>query len=128
MLRVLMMAAALALVGCAQQPKTVWIRTDGQTGFTNPALAQQFEVDKTICEGEMSKANMSGAQFCRGLVDCVGQSVARSEGMAVVGKGCMAQRGYISVLETEAEAKAAELRAAAAPPPAVVQAQPARRR
>lgn len=121
--------AGVVLAGCAQQPKVVWLRTDGQLTRNNPALATQFEVDKTVCEGETQKANLSGAQFCRGFGDCLAQSIERNQGMATVARGCMAQRGYMLVPEAEAEAKAAELRVqasppvAAAPPPA-----PARRR
>lgn len=104
--------AAITLVACQQTVKNLWVRTDGQTVKDNPALASQFEVDKVVCEGEMSKANLSGTQFCRGIIDCASQSVARSEAVMVVAKGCMAQRGYILVPETEAEAKSAEFRRA----------------
>ena len=62
----------------------IWLRTDGQSGRTNPALAQQFETDKASCMDQ-------------------GQ----------VNQLCMAHRGYILVPESQAEAKAAELRAAA---------------
>lgn len=113
--------AALAFVcACAPQIKNTWIRADGQRGMGNPALAQQFEMDKTICEGEMQKANLAGSAACYGLANCVGVAVARDQSMGVVGKGCMAQRGYVLVPEDQAEAKAAELRliAASQQPPA----------
>lgn len=63
----------------------IWLRTDGQSGRTNPALAQQFEADKASCSDQ-------------------GQ----------VNQLCMTHRGYILVPENQVEAKAAELRAAAA--------------
>ncbi|MCP4381539.1 MAG: hypothetical protein GY798_09015, partial [Hyphomicrobiales bacterium] len=63
----------------------IWLRTDGQSGRTNPALAQQFEADKASCSD-------------RGQVNQL----------------CMTHRGYVLVPESQAEAKAAEFRAAAA--------------
>lgn len=110
---VLLGACALALGSCAAKPQVemVNIRTDGQEIRGNPALQAQFEIDKSICEGEMSKANMGGAQFCRGIVDCAVQGQQRSDGMQVVGKGCMAERGYVRVPEDEREARMAAFRA-----------------
>ena len=106
-------ALALVLASCAVKPevKMVNIRTDGQSIRGNPALVQQFEIDKAICEGEMSKANMGGTQFCRGIIDCAAQSQQRGQGMQVVGRGCMAERGYIYVPESEMEERLAALRA-----------------
>ena len=63
----------------------IWLRTDGQSGRNNPALAQQFEIDKASCTD-------------RGQVNQL----------------CMTHRGYILVPQSQVEAKAAELRAAAA--------------
>ena len=82
---------ALALGACATTnpaPRSeigVWVRTDGQSGRTNPALAQQFEADRAAC-------------MFAGEPD----------------RNCMAGRGYVLVPQSQAEAKAAELRAAAA--------------
>lgn len=88
----MIVASAALLAGCmstgsVQQTagnQGIWLRTDGQSGRTNPALAQQFEVDRASCTDQ-------------------GQ----------VNQLCMAHRGYILVPESQAEAKAAELRAAA---------------
>lgn len=63
----------------------IWLRTDGQSGRDNPVLAQQFETDKASCTD-------------RGQVNQL----------------CMTHRGYILVPQSQVEAKAAELRAAAA--------------
>ena len=86
--------AALMLTGCAGPiaesggisgvVKGVWLRTDGQSGRDNPAIAQQFEVDKAAC--------MAGAEPDR---------------------TCMAARGYVLVRADQAESRAAQLRAAA---------------
>ena len=87
--------AALMLVGCAGPiaesggvsatgvVEGVWLRTDGQSGRDNPAIAQQFEVDKAAC--------LAGAEPDR---------------------TCMAARGYVLVRADQAEARAAQLRAA----------------
>lgn len=113
-------ACVLVLTSCAVKPevKMVNIRTDGQSIRGNPALTQQFEIDKAICEGEVSKANLGGTQLCRGIVDCAVQSEQRGQGLTVVGRGCMAQRGYIYVPEPEMDERLAALRAAQ-PRPAV---------
>jgi hypothetical protein len=88
--------AVLALAGCAGPiaesggaaapavVEGVWLRTDGQSGRDNPAIAQQFEVDKAAC--------MAGTEPDR---------------------TCMAARGYVLVRADQAEARAAQLRAAA---------------
>jgi hypothetical protein len=60
----------------------VWLRTDGQSGRDNPALAAQFESDKAAC-------TVSGG----------------------IQRACMTQRGYILVPQEQAAATAAQLRA-----------------
>ena len=90
-------ALGLALVGCADpnaaaldtglSPTTVkgiWLRTDGQSGRDNPAIAEQFSADKAACATVLD-----------------------------VDRACMAERGYLLVPESQVETKAAELRAAA---------------
>lgn len=111
---------ALVLMSCATtpRPQNLWVRTDGQSTRDTPALASQFEVDRTICEGEMQKANLSGAQYCRGLADCIVSGAARGDAMATVGKGCMAQHGYILMPEDQVEGYRATMLATAAPAPA----------
>lgn len=109
---------AIALFGCATKPEVqmVWMRADGQRVGSNPALQSQFELDKIACNGEMQKAGLSGTQFCRSGVDCAIASSVRGNQMEAVGKGCMADRGYLYVSVDEAEAR---MSAMATPPPAV---------
>ena len=105
---------ALALIGCA--PHMIYLRADGVPPASDPVLQQQFEVDRTICDGELQKG--------------AGQTPVR---------GCMAERGYVLVKEDEVAAKSQELAAIAAekarreaaavappppPPPAHVVAKP----
>jgi hypothetical protein len=96
--------AALVLSGCAgptvaptvgygmlpapPAEKEIWLRTDGQSGKNNPTIAQQFAADKAACGNGID-----------------------------VDRGCMAQRGYLLVAESQVETKAAELRAAASSTP-----------
>lgn len=94
-MKIIVIAAMTALLAaCASTAGTgttsgsnrgIWLRTDGQSGRNNPALAQQFEADKAACSDQ-------------------GQ----------VNQLCMTHRGYILVPENQVEAKAAELRAQAA--------------
>lgn len=105
----------LALASCVTQPSVpnVWVRTDGQTIRESAALVQQYEVDRTVCEGEMQKANLSGTQFCRGVGDCMVSSIERNSSLAIVAKGCMAQKGYVLMPEDQAEAYKETARATA---------------
>ncbi len=59
----------------------------------------------------MSRANLGGTQFCRGIVDCAVQGAERGQSLQVVGKGCMASHGYIQVPEPEMDYRLAEIRA-----------------
>jgi hypothetical protein len=92
----LSMLVAVALAGCnstrmgSTGPSAapiihsdgVWLRTDGQSGRDNPALAAQFESDKAACTVQ------GGIQ-----------------------RACMTQRGYVLVPQEQAAATAAQLRA-----------------
>ena len=62
----------------------IWLRTDGQSGRNNPALAAQFEADKAAC-------TVPG-----GGID----------------RACMTSRAYILVPKSQVEATAARLREA----------------
>ncbi len=81
-----LLAGCMSLGGAPHGPERgIWVRTDGQSGRDNPALQQQFATDQAFCSD-------------RGQVNQL----------------CMTQRGYILVPESQAAAKAAQLRAAAA--------------
>ena len=105
------MVAATALSGCAQ--KMTYLRIDGQRGSTDPVLAQQFEIDRTICSGEMQKANVSGVTYTGGGLAGLAAQIERSNAVGQVAQGCMATKGYLMVPEDQAAAKQAELAAVA---------------
>src|SRR6187455_1741877 len=95
---ILLIASLLiaGLAGCAggmdfgsTPQRLTWVRTDGQSGKANPAIADQFSKDRSECIGttEPSNAQLTAA------------------------RGCMGQRGYVLVSADQAEATAAKYRA-----------------
>ena len=105
---------AVLLASCATSPKMLWVRTDGKPASADPVLAQQFEVDTTVCLGERQKADLSGVTVTSGGLAGIAASMQRSQSADAVQKGCMAQRGYILVPEEEAASRSAQLAAVAA--------------
>jgi len=84
---------AFGTTGCSyfmpqSMPQTLpqtWTRADGQ-----PVDAAQLDVDKTVCRGEMDKANAALGNNARLNPETWGYT----EGMISVYSGCMAQNGY----------------------------------
>jgi hypothetical protein len=105
---------ASAVLGCAQQPKTVWLRTDGRVAANDPVMSRQFEVDRTVCSGDTGKAGLTALN--PGTSDKYNGAVAVERGALSnnVMRGCMAEKGYVLVREEEVSAKAAEYAAASA--------------
>lgn len=83
MRKVALLLWLFALTSCAE--KTIYLRTDGQDMAGNPALHQQFELDRTVCQSEPGDD-----------------------------KDCMAVKGYVSVPKEQAAAKQRQLAAIAA--------------
>lgn len=121
-----LLAVAFCLGSCATAPPMSWLRTDGRPSASDPVLAQQFQLDKTICLGEREKADLSGVSVTQGGIAGMVASQNRSQAADAVAQGCMAEKGYVLVRQDEAAAKAAEFAAVAAekqaeqalPPPA----------
>ena len=110
-------ALLILLVGCQSAPNqdVIWLRTDGRSQVGNPALAQQFEIDKTVCVGETQKSAVGApVVYSNGsLVSNVSAAmVTGQQGAALtdVMKGCMAQKGYMLVPKSQAAALAAQYR------------------
>ena len=82
MRKVALLLWLFALTSCAE--KTIYLRTDGQDMTANPALHQQFELDRTVCQSEPGDD-----------------------------KDCMAVKGYVSVPKEQAAAKQRQLAAIA---------------
>ncbi|MBN8997358.1 MAG: hypothetical protein J0H94_19250 [Rhizobiales bacterium] len=94
------LAAATGLSACAStggggapmgapEEQLVWVRTDGQSGKANPALADQFVQDRATC--------MPGG--------------AANNAALQAAAPCMQARGYVLVPASQAEATAARFRA-----------------
>lgn len=92
-------AAAVVLASCqtvdSPHTRSVWTRADGRIIANDAALARQYELDNTACEGAVAKANMGANKFCRGAFDCLGDEIGRIGDREVVRKGCMAEKGYV---------------------------------
>ena len=99
------------IVGCAQQPPRLWLRTDGQRIQGNPVLAQALEMDGAICKGEMQKANLSGVAVHGGGLAGLAVQMERQNAAGEVFGGCMAQRGYALVDEKDAAARSEQYKA-----------------
>jgi len=109
---------AVALAGCGSG--YVYLRADGKDLSGDPALYQQFETDRMICQGEGHSTD--------GSVQTAFSSVKGAPGAAGVSQDCMADKGYLVVpadlaalkqqdLAAKAAEKAQREAAAAAPPP-----------
>ena len=122
MQRLAILAALLvaALTGCATTPplppQTIWMRTDGRQGAGNPVMLQQFNVAKTVCVGEMQKANMSGVTVPASTFDAMMVQINGNAAAMDALKGCMAAQRYVLVPADQVEQLAAAARAAAASP------------
>lgn len=106
-------ATVLSLGGCAA-PNIVAVRMDGQPIRGNPVLSQSLDTDRTICQGEMQKANLSGVTVSGGGFAGLAAEIERSQNANTVFKGCMAQRGYALVPEEQAGRKLQDFQATAA--------------
>jgi hypothetical protein len=79
-------AISATLAGCAASKPMGWARIDGT------ALTSQFEVDKTVCNGEVAKADLGTPP-----TDSVGRAYRQGQALAQVRQGCMAQHGYMLI-------------------------------
>jgi len=85
----------LGLAACqTTQPNLIWVRADGR-----PVSPQQFELDKTICLGETQKSAVGMAPVyyhgIGGAIDAAILENQRGSALQDVGRGCMAQHGYL---------------------------------
>ena len=83
MRKVALLLGVFALTACAE--RAIYLRTDGQDMAGNPALHQQFELDRATCQTEPGDD-----------------------------QDCMAVKGYVSVPKEQAAAKQRQLAALAA--------------
>lgn len=50
--KIVLLLGTLALTECAASPETIYLRTDGQDIASNPALREQLDRDRLVCEGD----------------------------------------------------------------------------
>jgi hypothetical protein len=71
-------------------------------------------MDRTVCQGEMNKADLSGVTYTGGGLAGAFAAAGRAQEAGQVGQGCMAAKGYVLVREDQAAAKQQELAGIAA--------------
>jgi starvation-inducible outer membrane lipoprotein len=97
-----LVAAVAAVSACATIPPGAgYIHNDGSP-IVGDAQTAQFQTDRTICLGEMSKANLGGTVVSTDnpFIDAA-NDVQRERDAGNVMAGCMAQRGYKITLGTQ---------------------------
>ena len=117
----LLLIALFLISGCATVPqeKLVFIRTDGQQIRGNAALEQQGEIDKTVCVGQTQQSALgmpivyTGGGLA-GALEAGAISGQRQASLTDVAKGCMAQKGYVQVPESEMNERLSEYQKTAA--------------
>ncbi|EXL08584.1 hypothetical protein BG46_01530 [Brucella anthropi] len=114
----ILLAVGTVLTACQTMPNDnmIWLRTDGQSQVGNPHLAQQFQIDSTVCKGETQKSAVGApVVYSNGSIasEVSAAVVSGQQGAALndVLKGCMAQKGYMLVPKDQAAAIAAQYRA-----------------
>jgi hypothetical protein len=105
--------AALALAGCAG-PQMLYLRADGVAPGSDPVLNQQFEMDRTVCNGDRQRASLSGVSYGGGGWGAIAAQASRNQAAGQVAQGCMAEKGYVLVREDQVAEKQQELAAIAA--------------
>jgi hypothetical protein len=99
----LVLLAVITLVACATAPPPVFVRTDGRSTQSDPVLAQQFQIDKTVCLGSREKADLSGVTVSSGTFAGAIAAANRSQAADAVFVGCMAEKGYMLTTADKAE-------------------------
>jgi uncharacterized lipoprotein YajG len=106
--------AAAALAACATTPPPVFVRTDGKPMTSDAVLAQQYQVDRTVCLGNREKADLSGVTVTNGGLAGLAAGIQRSNAADAVFTGCMAEKGYMLTTADKADEVAAQNAAIAA--------------
>jgi hypothetical protein len=92
----------------------LYLRADGVAPGSDPVLNQQFEMDRTVCNGDRQRASLSGVTFAGGGWGAVAAQANRNQAAGQVAQGCMAEKGYVLVPEDQVAQKQQELAAIAA--------------
>ena len=128
-MRFISVVIAVSLTACASAPQMAWVRTDGKSTSSDPASSQLLQTDKTICQGEREKVNLSDVTFTQaGFADMSIAAHNRTDALDAAVNACMAEKGYVLVPGDQAEAQRQQFAAVEATKQAqqTAQAQPPR--
>jgi hypothetical protein len=108
---------AVAVAGCATPAPThlVWLRSDGKLG-DDPALAQQFEADRSSCSGATGNPSLTRLNPLTPFMPGNDAAIEMERGPLANDpmRRCMAEKGYVLVRDDERIQRASVLQAAAA--------------
>ena len=94
-MRLIVCLLAACLTGCNSIPPGMGYAHNDGTLLTSAADLAKFDTDRTICLGDMSKADMSGTVInTDNEIENAINHVSRKEEAGTVMLGCMAQHGY----------------------------------
>ena len=96
----------LASAGCQSVPEDtyVWVRADGKRMTNNPELTKKGQLDLATCQGEAGKSS-AAMPIVVGQPNVYAMSLAsnqRHAALSAIVIGCMAQKGYLHVLKSQA--------------------------
>ncbi len=93
-MKFLLLIVAAGLSGCAATSSGSYVHIDGSA--IDPT---KYEVDQTVCRGQMAQAQMSGAIVPTGnMFEDADNSLQRDAQAGNVMLGCMAGKGYKFVM------------------------------
>lgn len=117
-------AALVVLSGCQTTPQDeyIWVRTDGHRMGDDPSYGQRFELDRTVCFGEVQRS-AAGAPviYYQGLSGAITASMIQGQQQSAyldIMKGCMAGKGYVFTPKSQAQAVSDSYKANPVPRPA----------
>jgi len=124
MKRLVFLPIVCGLASCATQAAVpmMWVRADGKSIYSSPAIQTQFRMDSAVCQGQTQQTALVMAPiYYHNLGGAIAANMIeeeREKGLVQVAEGCMAQRGYFHVpvpISTETPKPVASPIAAPAP-------------
>jgi len=116
-------ALAAALAGCQTTPdeKFVFVRVDGKRLAENPSYGTKFELDRSVCVGDVQKSAVGAPPiYYQGLSGAISASIIANRQQSAlldIFRGCMVSKGYAMVPESQAPAVHASFKANPQPMP-----------
>lgn len=114
---------ALVLTACqtTSDEQYVFVRVDGKRLADDPSYSARFDIDKTICIGEVQRSAVGAPIiYYQGLAGAITASMVQNQQQAAlvdVLKGCMAGKGYVLVPQSQATSVHAGFKANPQPMP-----------